>query len=234
LAEAQALLDEARRAGFAEYSMCHEWPTAMAWWAEAAALTSDAVAAAELIELLQPLAGRLADSGIVVTDTVDRVLALLALTVGDVEGATAAARRAVTASRRRGMPIMLGRELLILAAARRRGGVGREVVEDLVTEAVTIADQTGAGVIHHDVERFHLDDAAATASDPGHDELTMRERDVLELLATGADNRRIASELGISPATVRKHLEHAYAKLHVSTRTGAVARFRQEVGARTD
>jgi DNA-binding CsgD family transcriptional regulator len=205
----------------------------MAWWAETAALTDDAASAAELLDLMQPLAGRLADAGMVVTDTVDRVLAVLALTVGDVEDGTHAARRAVTASRRRSMPIMLGRELLVLAAARRRGGGGREVVDDLVSEAVTIADRTGARIIHHELVRFHLDDAAVTASE-AHDELTMRERDVLELLATGADNRRIAAELGISPATVRKHLEHAYAKLHASTRTGAVARFRQEVSARTD
>ncbi len=214
--------------------MCHEWPMAMGWWAETAAITDDAASAAELLDLMQPLAGRLADAGMVVTDTVDRVLALLALTVGDVEDATNAARHAVTASRRRSMPIMLGHELVVLAAARRRGGGGREVVDDLVSEAVTIADRTGARIIHHDLVRFHLDDAAVTASEPSHDELTIRERDVLELLATGADNRRIATELGISPATVRKHLEHTYAKLHVSTRTAAVARFRQEVGARTD
>ena len=166
----------ARQAGFAEYSMCHEWPMAMGWWAETAAITDDAASAAELLDLMQPLAGRLADAGMVVTDTVDRVLALLALTVGDVEDATNAARRAVTASRRRSMPIMLGRELVVLAAARRRGGGGREVVDDLVSEAVTIADRTGARIIHHDLVRFHLDDAAVTASEPSHDELTMREQ----------------------------------------------------------
>jgi DNA-binding NarL/FixJ family response regulator len=163
----------------------------------------------------------------VVTDTVDRVLALAMLTVGDVEGATATARRAVTASRSRNMPIMLGRELVVLASARRRGGTGTEDVDAVVAEALKIADRTGAQIICHDAERFDL---AASTRPPPQPELlglTRREREVLELLATGADNRRIGIELGISPSTVRKHLEHAYAKLHVSTRTAAVARMRQ-------
>ena len=43
----------------------------------------------------------------------------------------------------------------------------------------------------------------------------------MDLVASGATNTQVATALGISPATVRKHLEHAYAKLDVSTRTAA-------------
>jgi len=50
------------------------------------------------------------------------------------------------------------------------------------------------------------------------------ERDILGLLALGATNAQIGSALGISPATARKHLENAYGKLGVSTRTAAAAR----------
>jgi hypothetical protein len=39
----------------------------------------------------------------------------------------------------------------------------------------------------------------------------------------------VAWLLGISPETVRKHLENAYEKLGVHTRTGAVAMLRREV-----
>jgi DNA-binding CsgD family transcriptional regulator len=39
-------------------------------------------------------------------------------------------------------------------------------------------------------------------------------------------NAEVAEALWISPGTVRKHLENAYAKLGVRTRTAAVARFR--------
>jgi DNA-binding CsgD family transcriptional regulator len=37
-------------------------------------------------------------------------------------------------------------------------------------------------------------------------------------------NAQIAEALWLSPATVRKHLEHVYAKLGVRTRTAAAAR----------
>jgi DNA-binding CsgD family transcriptional regulator len=53
--------------------------------------------------------------------------------------------------------------------------------------------------------------------------LTDREREIIELVADGRQNIEVAGLLAISPATVRKHLENAYAKLGVHTRTGAAA-----------
>jgi DNA-binding CsgD family transcriptional regulator len=53
--------------------------------------------------------------------------------------------------------------------------------------------------------------------------LTTRERQILELVAVGKENEAIALELGIAPATVAKHLEHAYRKLGVQNRTAAAA-----------
>jgi DNA-binding CsgD family transcriptional regulator len=53
--------------------------------------------------------------------------------------------------------------------------------------------------------------------------LTPRERQILGRVAEGRTNAEIAWHLGISPETVRKHLENAYDKLGVHTRTGAVA-----------
>jgi DNA-binding CsgD family transcriptional regulator len=53
--------------------------------------------------------------------------------------------------------------------------------------------------------------------------LTQREREILAVVADGATNGEVAAMLGISPQTVRKHLENAYEKLGVHTRTGAVA-----------
>ena len=54
--------------------------------------------------------------------------------------------------------------------------------------------------------------------------LTPREREVLALLADGLSTRAAAARLGISPATVRNHVQHALAKLGVRTRAAAVAR----------
>jgi DNA-binding CsgD family transcriptional regulator len=56
--------------------------------------------------------------------------------------------------------------------------------------------------------------------------LTPRELEVLDLVATGLTNREVAVQLEVSPETIRAHLEHAFAKLSVRTRTAAVAAIR--------
>jgi len=54
--------------------------------------------------------------------------------------------------------------------------------------------------------------------------LTDREAEILAWVARGLTNQEIAALLLVSPHTVRTHLEHAYKKLQVHTRTAAVAR----------
>jgi DNA-binding NarL/FixJ family response regulator len=61
-------------------------------------------------------------------------------------------------------------------------------------------------------------DGRRSASDQA---LTRREREVLELIARGRSNKRIAFELGISEKTVKTHVGHVLAKLGVSDRTQA-------------
>jgi DNA-binding CsgD family transcriptional regulator len=53
--------------------------------------------------------------------------------------------------------------------------------------------------------------------------LTPREAEVLSVLGSGATNAEIARELHISPGTVKKHLDHLYAKLGVRGRIQAIA-----------
>ena len=60
--------------------------------------------------------------------------------------------------------------------------------------------------------------------------LTARELEVLGHLRDGRTNCEIATELFVSPATIRTHLENAFAKLGAHTRTEAVARL-GEIGA---
>ena len=51
--------------------------------------------------------------------------------------------------------------------------------------------------------------------------LSPRELDVLRAIAHGASNKEAAQRLGISPATVRTHLEHVFEKLACSSRAAA-------------
>ncbi|MFC4290989.1 response regulator [Sphingorhabdus arenilitoris] len=74
---------------------------------------------------------------------------------------------------------------------------------------------------------LHLVNAAMrSAPMPGRDAdlskmLTKRELEVLELIALGLTNKEIARRLGISPATVKAHVERIIGKLGVSDRTQA-------------
>ena len=54
--------------------------------------------------------------------------------------------------------------------------------------------------------------------------LTPRHWELLHLVAAGHTNTQIARRLGLSEATVRKHLENIYGRLQVSSRTAAVTR----------
>ncbi len=55
------------------------------------------------------------------------------------------------------------------------------------------------------------------------DDLTARERDVLQLVADGATNREIAATLYISENTVNFHMKNILAKLHLKNRAQAAA-----------
>jgi DNA-binding NarL/FixJ family response regulator len=77
-------------------------------------------------------------------------------------------------------------------------------------------------------DRFSLEIPTARGTDADAleimtEDLTARERDVLDLLALGLSNKRIAQRLEIGESTVKFHLAAIYAKLHVSSRTAAVS-----------
>lgn len=55
--------------------------------------------------------------------------------------------------------------------------------------------------------------------------LTSKEQEVLDCLARGLAYKQIGDELGISINTIRTHLRHIYEKLHVQSRTEAVAKY---------
>ena len=58
------------------------------------------------------------------------------------------------------------------------------------------------------------------------EELTPREREVLELVVHGLSNKEISDRLSVTLAAVRFHLKHIYQKLHVHSRTEVAIKFR--------
>jgi DNA-binding NarL/FixJ family response regulator len=60
---------------------------------------------------------------------------------------------------------------------------------------------------------------------PDNDELSERERQVLDLLSQGHPEKQIADRLKISPHTVHTYIRRIYEKLHVHSHAQAVAKY---------
>jgi len=85
--------------------------------------------------------------------------------------------------------------------------------------------QTLVDAVHrvHRGERFLPPPVAkALASRMPNSDLSVREREVLSLLAGGKSNKEIASTLGITEATVKCHVSAILLRLNVNDRTEAV------------
>lgn len=67
--------------------------------------------------------------------------------------------------------------------------------------------------------------------DPAHDatgeQLTLREQEILDLLAEGLRFKEIGAKLFVSINTVRTHVRHIYEKLQVQSRTEALNKARR-------
>lgn len=68
-----------------------------------------------------------------------------------------------------------------------------------------------------------LSDERRSKDADSEDELTKREREVLQLVVRGSTNREIASALYISENTVNFHMKNILSKLHLRNRAQAVA-----------
>ncbi|WP_433374001.1 response regulator [Streptosporangium sp. CA-115845] len=58
-------------------------------------------------------------------------------------------------------------------------------------------------------------------------QLTVREREILDLLAAGLSNRMIAERLSLAPKTVRNNVSSVFAKLQVADRAQAIIQARE-------
>jgi DNA-binding NarL/FixJ family response regulator len=72
---------------------------------------------------------------------------------------------------------------------------------------------------------FYVDPALSSTLvlEEGDRTLTVRQREILQMLADGMQTEAVARKLGLSTETVRTHTKRILAKLHADTRTQAVA-----------
>jgi two-component system, NarL family, nitrate/nitrite response regulator NarL len=125
-------------------------------------------------------------------DVVPRGTLVLALVSGAAEGRTARAAGALGAVRRD------GEAERIVAAAR------------AVAAGLMVLDPEVDGLV------------SGPSEGPPAEALTPREREVLQLLATGLTNHAIARRLGITEHTAKFHVNSILGKLGASTRTEAI------------
>lgn len=95
--------------------------------------------------------------------------------------------------------------------------------------ALADVSQGGSPMSSH-VARKVVQSFQRTAPGPAQtDNLSQREREVLELLARGYAFKGVSDTLGISVTTVGTHVRHIYEKLHVHSRSQAVAAYTKSV-----
>ena len=92
-----------------------------------------------------------------------------------------------------------------------------------LVEAIQVAVSGGAPM-NAFVARKVLERFARTARPSSDYHLTGREQELLQLLCQEKTQAEIAETLFLSPHTVDTHLRNIYGKLHVRSRTGAVAK----------
>ena len=89
--------------------------------------------------------------------------------------------------------------------------------------------------IAHTATRTHEPAASLFKSKEPHsrscrpllDPLSVRELEVLHLIAIGDSNYEIAEQLVVAVSTVKRHVSNIFSKLEVTNRTQAVARARE-------
>jgi DNA-binding CsgD family transcriptional regulator len=138
------------------------------------------------------------------------------LAESDVRAALGSLRRACTTWQELRLPYETAKARVLCGLALRAAG-DQEDGELELYSALAAFERLGAGP----------EVAATAALLAGRDVLprglTPREAEVLRLVAAGKTNRDIAVELVISEHTVARHLQNMFAKLDVSSRSGATA-----------
>ena len=108
-----------------------------------------------------------------------------------------------------------------------QAGVSGYLLKDASPDALVDAARNaieGNAVIHPQLTKTFIEEVRlGEAEGPRAAPLSKREREILQKVADGSTTRQVATELGISPHTVKTHLERIFEKLGANDRAQAVA-----------
>jgi DNA-binding NarL/FixJ family response regulator len=107
-----------------------------------------------------------------------------------------------------------------------QAGVSGYLLKDASPDALVDAARNaieGNAVIHPQLTKTFIEEVRLGDDGPKAAPLSKREREILQKVADGSTTRQVATELGISPHTVKTHLERIFEKLGANDRAQAVA-----------
>jgi DNA-binding NarL/FixJ family response regulator len=108
-----------------------------------------------------------------------------------------------------------------------QAGVSGYLLKDASPDTLVDAARNaieGNAVIHPQLTKTFIEEVSLGDTDgPKTTPLSKREREILQKVADGSTTRQVATELGISPHTVKTHLERIFEKLSANDRAQAVA-----------
>lgn len=107
-----------------------------------------------------------------------------------------------------------------------QAGVSGYLLKDASAEELVNAARMaleGKAVIHPQLTRAFIEEVQLSDKRPDPTPLSRREKEILQKVAYGATTKEVAKDLGISPHTVKTHLERIFEKLGANDRAQAVA-----------
>lgn len=107
-----------------------------------------------------------------------------------------------------------------------QAGVSGYLLKDASADALVDAARQaveGGAVIHPQITKTFIEEVQHADEAPTTTPLSKREREILQMVANGSTTKEVARDLGISPHTVKTHLERIFEKLGANDRAQAVA-----------
>ncbi len=195
------------------------WLASLTYLADAASAVAHQGVASLVYPLLAPLAGRnvMIGHGVACYGAADRYLGMLAATLGDTDDAASHFEAALQLNRQMGADTWLAHttyeygRMLLAHGDSDRG-------QQQLAEAALLAEAVGMPTLLARVRTL-----APVSSLPLPDGLSIRELDVLRLMARGLSNREIGATLFISEHTAANHVRGILRKTSCANRTQATA-----------